>query len=519
MADIPIKHPTWADITNLISDYSVTEMKQQGLDLRDYGQVSAMAHKIYYYLAYKLMPLGTPWTDDKIATFNNWLIDGCPKDAAHQAELAKQQEKLIKDSGLRVRKDIVDLSADEKALLIKAFQGLMDRDPKNASEYDPDAKCYFSVSGTHWYPAPTFCQHHIYNYLPWHRFYVLEFENALRSVEGCEEVTLPYWNIESTDVIPDIFNEAPFKDYTFPIDVYPDYYTPVTDMGKKGTVTVRNKVLKDFNVIKQNIADARIATTWDHYNGISNYKYNSSMSIIRAHDLGHNGSGPAMANQDIASFDPIFWFFHCNWDRLWWEWQQSRKATDLEGFKKTLSAGDDQRWLTDPQMSISDPFGKHNYESIDSHALGITYQKPQTKLLMADALVRPLALAPTWKEFNRGQVKSNKFTLSNDNLDQVSLRLKGVNRVKIPGSFWVVLHVGGKEIGRDAFFQSTFSGNCENCVAQALVNFDFVFDRDLLVDAKGKSKEIKVEVVNSITGAVHNFEDIGAPTINIRMLH
>ena len=26
---------------------------------------------------------------------------------------------------------------------------------------------------------------------------------------------------------------------------------------------------------------------------------------------------PAMAEQNVASYDPVFWFFHCNLDRLW----------------------------------------------------------------------------------------------------------------------------------------------------------------------------------------------------------
>ncbi|MGB3464175.1 MAG: tyrosinase family protein [Cyclobacteriaceae bacterium] len=520
MADKIIQHPVWSDITDMISDFSVEQMKPQGLDLRDFGQVSAMAHKIYYYLAYKLMPLGVPWSDEKIQTFNNWLIDGCPKDEAHREQLKSEQNEKISQSGLRVRKDIHDLTDDEEKLLIKAFKGLMDRDPKSASEYDPNDKSYFSIAGTHWYPAPTFCQHHIYNYLPWHRFYLIQFEDALRSVPGCEEVTLPYWNIEESETIPEFFNKDPFKNYTFPIDVYPDYYKPPVNMGKAGTVTERNKTLGFFAQIKSNINTAMSATTWNHYNGISNYQYNSSQSIIRAHDLGHNGSGPAMADQDIASFDPIFWFFHCNWDRLWWDWQKSRNATDLDGFKKTLSEDDDQRWLTDPQMSISDPFGKHNYESIDSHELGITYEEPQSSggpKLMASNM--PLAMAPTWREHNRGQSNKSSFKLSQNNIGQVSLRVKDINRIKIPGSFWVVLHLDGEEIGRDAFFQSTFSGNCENCVAQAHVHFDFIFDLDLLTDEDGNSKEVKVEIVNAVTGEKHDFDKIGEPTINIRLLH
>lgn len=109
-----IQNPTWEDISNLISNYSVKHMKGQGLDLRDYNQVSAMAHKIYYYLAYKIMPLGNPWPDEKIATYNNWLINGCPKDAAHQEEIEAARNKEINEAKSRVRKDVTNLNEGEK---------------------------------------------------------------------------------------------------------------------------------------------------------------------------------------------------------------------------------------------------------------------------------------------------------------------------------------------------------------------------------------------------------------------
>ncbi len=513
-----IQSPTWQDIFDMITDHDVEQMKYQGLDLRSYNQVSALGHKIYYYLGYKLMPLGAPWSDDRIATFNNWLINGVPRDADHQAQIAAERLATLAESGKRIRKDINHLNDSEKQKLKDAFQGLMDRDPNTESEYDPNALCYFSVAGKHWYPVPTFCQHHIYGFLPWHRWQMLDFENALRSVQGCEDVTLPYWDIE-TGEFPQLFREAPFKEYTFPIDVYPYFYNPPIGIGRKGTTTQRNASFQGSAMVNKCIANARTAPKFSEYNGITDYKYNSTQHLIRAHDFGHNGSGKTMANQDIAAFDPMFWFFHCDWDRLWWEWQVSRNATDLESFKKTLEDGDNQRWLVDPEMSISDPFGKTNSDSIDLNKLGIAYASPKSAPPEIEKSALPLAMGPSWRDRNDGHSASAAFSIEKQNLNRVSLRVKGVNRIKIPGSFWVVLYLGDEEVGRDAFFQSTFSGNCENCVAQARVDFDFIFDRSLLTDADGNPKEIKVEVINIVTDQVMPFDAIGKPTINIRMLH
>ncbi|CAN0484927.1 unnamed protein product, partial [Laminaria digitata] len=373
-----IQHPTWQDISTMITDYDVQEMREQGLDLRDYDQVSKLAHKIYYYVGYRVMPPGG-WSDDYIATYNNWLLDGMPRDDQHRAAIASAKKKKEAAAGTRVRKDIESLTSDEVEKLKSAFEWLMSRDPKDESEYDPDAICYFSLAAKHWYPVPTYCQHHIYGYLPWHRWQMLDFENALRKAPGCEGVTLPYWDIE-TGKFPTLINEAPFRNYTFPMDVYPSYYTPPGPepvVGRKGTTTERHAAFQGSANVNKAIANARTAPTFDKYNGIADYQYDSSDHIIRAHDRGHVGSGPTLANQDIASFEPMFWFFHCNWDRLWWEWQIGRKATDLTGFKKVLAKNDDQRWLLDPQMSVSDPFGRRNAEAIDSLAIGVSYAPPK----------------------------------------------------------------------------------------------------------------------------------------------
>jgi hypothetical protein len=515
-----IQHPTWSDISAMITPHDIKEMKEHGLDLSDYNEVYALAHKIYYYVGYKLMPLGEPWTDNQIATYNNWLIDGRPKDAAHREEIAKQRAAAVAEASTRVRKDITQLNGTEIKTLKAAFKGLMAGDPKTADEYDPDKLCYFSLAAKHWYPIPTYCQHHIFGFLPWHRWQMIDFENALRSVKGCEDVTLPYWNIE-TGEFPAIFSEEPFNGYTFPIDVYPDFVDRGKDaVGRKGTKTQRNASFENKTLVNNAIDDSRTAITFADYNGLSGYnKYKTGHQLMRAHDLGHVGSGPTMANQDIAAFDPIFWFFHCNWDRLWWEWQVSRKATTLEGFKKTLSSDYDHRWLTDPQMSISDPFGKTNADSIDATQLGISYTKPEKEVVPMEADALPLAIGPSWRAPNHGQSLKSTFTIDKANLDRVSLRVKGVNRIKVPGSFYVVLYLGGEEVGRDAFFQATFSGNCENCVAQARIEFDFVFDRKHLSDKAGNPKEIEVKVISALNGEEIPFDSIGDPTINIRMLH
>jgi hypothetical protein len=120
---------------------------------------------------------------------------------------------------------------------------------------------------------------------------------------------------------------------------------------------------------------------------------------------------------------------------------------------------------------------------------------------------------------NKGQSNKNEFTLSN--MSYVSLRVKDVNRLKIPGSFTVSLYLGGELLQRRFFFQGTEPGNCANCVKQALVSFDFEFENERLQKADGK---VKVEIQLSRMDEEGNrpvipFSEIGNPTINIRLIH
>merc|ERR1719282_1563058 len=94
---------------------------------------------------------------------------------------------------LRIRKNVTDLDQEEIDLLTKAFKGIMARDEsKTKSQLE---QSYFFLASYHGYPRHV-CRHNDPLFLNWHRKYVRLFEDALRSVPGCENVTLPYWKAE-----------------------------------------------------------------------------------------------------------------------------------------------------------------------------------------------------------------------------------------------------------------------------------------------------------------------------------
>ncbi|WP_163384230.1 tyrosinase family protein [Cyclobacterium jeungdonense] len=532
-----IAEPVWDNEVQWFfrEDYDVPHMKGI-IDLASYQEVSSLSAKIYYYVYYKMMPAPwgpkpTPWNENKAFSFRNWLTHGCPKDQAALDAFKKNQAAIAEDTSLRQRKNINDVQGIERENLIKAFQGIMDLD-------NSDPNSFYQLGGIHWYPAPTYCEHHIHPFLAWHRAYILQFENALRAIPGCEDVTLPYWDI-SDDRYPEIFSEAPFATYKVPQEFINQYPQEVKNGSLKADGSIiRNdaatyneekwKYLRDAshdptNTNKVYLDKIIQFPTWNAFNGLTNKGvYVASESLMHAHDMIHNCNGATTANQDVTGFEPVFWLFHANWDRLMWQWQKLHHTTNVDDFKKNVKAcGDTTDWIDGVGLNIMDPFtetlGLTVDQTIDLNKMGVNYVELPLPLTKPENFsAEEVSLH---RNANKGQSSKNEFTLSN--LSYVSLRVKDVNRLKIPGSFTVSLYLGGKLLQTRFFFQATEPGNCANCVKQALVSFDFEFENERLQKAEGK---VKVEIQLSRADDEGNrpvipFKEIGNPTINIRLIH
>jgi tyrosinase len=492
----PVTHPTWYDtIRQMFTATDIAHMAPQGLDLTSYEQVRDSAGPIYGQVASQGMPPGQPWTQDMVQTFLNWMSDGYPKGTPPSAQVSVVA--AAKSAAARIRKDVNALSDAERAAVKKAFEGIMAKDPS-----DPNS--YFVQAGYHWLPAPLYCLHHVPGYNPWHRAYMLSFENALRSVPGCEQVTLPYWDI--TTPFPDFLKAAPFDKYTLPQDIGGGF--------KRGYVTARF----DYPAIQNNLqmydvtADLNRALTktdWEDFHGFwSDAPYNT---IIAAHDGGHGSIGPTMANQSVAAYDPIFWFFHANWDRLWWEWQKRVGATELNGLLSTINKETDAasyQIFTIPVLQSLAPFTSQSIaldsvKVIDSvNSLGVDYAPPHARpSLVAFALKTNRAVSIDRSASTTGQ--------------RATVTVSGINRLKIPGSFAVHLLKDGKPLASRFMFQPDEVEKCEKCVKNAIAHFDF----DLpLAEVSGGKLHVEVEPVDkTFVGARFPVKLMGHPTISVHL--
>jgi len=279
----------------------------------------------------------------------------------------------------------------------------------------------------------------------------------------------------------------------------------VTEVGK-GEETQRNEksvieaaIGSPLNRIREDIELALGANTWLSFNGLPPFSNN----IIGAHDTGHGICGDTLAVKNTAAFDPLFWFFHCNWDRLWWQWQRNAHVQHLPEFKELMArTGEDAAWLDDPVIGLIEPFGILSEVTIDSIELGVDYVLPpafEDKSMFnvwtgGRALAESVVLVPTPK---------------------VIVRLEGFERLGIPGSVLIELLAGNQVVASNYVFKSTAPEKCPTCRKHGRVDIDFEVERNAI---EGLEVSARVTCVGS-KGARTPFllEDCGSPALSVRM--
>mmetsp|Transcript_23509 Transcript_23509/g.41452 ORF Transcript_23509/g.41452 Transcript_23509/m.41452 type:complete len:522 (-) Transcript_23509:1260-2825(-) len=497
----PVEHPTWlADIRHMFIQEDIDHMIAQHVNLASYDTVKMLSTSIYGQVASENMPPNRPWSDAWKQTFLNWMKDGCPRGTPATQDLRLAAMETNATTASRVRKDVTALSDEEWAKVVKAFEGIMALDSS-------DLNSYFVQAGYHWLPAPnTYCMHHAPGYNPWHRAQMLCFENALRSINGCEDVTLPFWDI--TTPVPERLKVAPFDAYTLPQDIGGGF--------NKGYTTSRydydqiEKAIHDTYDIPTKIKNALAASSWEEFHGY--FADAPHTTIIAAHDSGHNSVGPTMQNQDVAAFDPIFWFFHCNWDRLFWKWQQNVDATTVDGLLTTMNHETDPtsvQLFTVPAAGTLAPFtdGDPHVTAPDIAdsvgSLDVDYAHPEA----AEDLL--LSMTP------RASMKvasSDKFRIDPT---WANIRVTDVNRLSFPGGFTVHLLKDGERIAATGFFQPSAPDTCATCQKNAVMHFDFEVPAS---DVAGGELSIHIEPNNKdIVGDRVPPKMLGNPSIEVSL--
>ncbi len=193
-----------------------------------------------------------------------------------------------------------------------------------------------------------------YGFLSWHRYFLFQFENELRSYFPADDVRIPYWDwTDPSSIMTDTFMGP---DGTGTGNVVRQGYFAVDSPGNGVNATPVPAwwpgTLDGFRLpgmfgppsggLRRNTgnpADLPSLTDIQETLGMGNYEdfqqalengEGAITSATRMHNDMHNwvGGGGYMNSPIRAPFDPFFYLVHCNVDRLWAMWQMDGHANE-----------------------------------------------------------------------------------------------------------------------------------------------------------------------------------------------
>jgi hypothetical protein len=210
-----------------------------------------------------------------------------------------------------VRKDVRDLTPTEWTRFLAAVKTLQERaTPTAMSAYDDLVSAHKTF---------THLIHYTAQFLPWHRYYIREYERALQEIDPL--VTLPYWNWAAESQAPELSTVwAPER--FGGNGVAPDYF-------------VGDGPFADWRPLLD--VPHRLRRRWDEGDRISSFMPTALLEALigssetftgfapllegTPHGSVHNSIGGDMAQITVSPNDPIFFLHHAFIDKLWADWQ------------------------------------------------------------------------------------------------------------------------------------------------------------------------------------------------------
>jgi tyrosinase len=217
---------------------------------------------------------------------------------------------------VRHRPNIEEMTAPQVEALRDAFSALM------AEDRDDD-RGYVHFAAQHGLPLPFECgiAHGRPAFLPWHRAYLLRFEQALRDTG--HDVMLPWWDWTTTQGLPNAYAESQRPDGS----PNPLYSAAISERARAEGARSEDEETRALAGFESTVRQpGRPGTRLPTASAIEAVMGHDGYEDFRSdledyHGNGHVWVGGHMGNLPFAAFDPIFWAHHCMIDRLWRIWQ------------------------------------------------------------------------------------------------------------------------------------------------------------------------------------------------------
>jgi tyrosinase len=394
-------------------------MSGYDVKLDQYDSVRQWAVLIYHYLHSRAMPLTTDereyWPDEALETLRAWINQGFRKSESdppvpHEL-LPVPVEPQIRP---RIRKDIRSLTQTE----LDTYRMHLDEhlQPGNPDPAAPGQQ-FAAVHGD-------WCLHYQEAFLFWHRAYLMRFEQTI----GC---AVPYWNWlaedASIDGSPDAGIPQAFKDLTY---MHPHTgeqrpnplrFAAARKGCSKGCQTSgastadclwvqrdpllytsgderrdeRKKKIAMTRIFQEQVVNALSWPSFSQPQGWPGYPWANITEFNppqpdslypnrtdfdglyeQPHDNYHGWVGPDMADNAYTAYDPLFWSYHANIDRVFEIWLRGHPAalyssnTPLHPFYGPLA---ERFEFDDPRRFVYTSIGDL---AKDSRALGYDYGVP-----------------------------------------------------------------------------------------------------------------------------------------------
>lgn len=134
-------------------------------------------------------------------------------------------------------------------------------------------------------------------FLPWHRVYLLRFEEAIQSKDPT--CFLPYWDWTSTASVP-----------TWIRTLKPTVFIP----GAGSIIVKRNNSIPAKKNVSMIMKNTDYTSFTDALENGPHGEVHMEIGVVK-------GVREAMSRIAVSPSDPLFWLHHAQLDRLWSQWQ------------------------------------------------------------------------------------------------------------------------------------------------------------------------------------------------------
>lgn len=265
--------------------------------------------------------------------------------------------------GLPVRRSLHGMALDDPDLdAYRTFVGMMLANPQT----QPVSWLGYSLQHGTYGGEYKYCPHGDWYFLPWHRAFVVMYEQAARSLTGHAQFAMPYWDWTADRTLPSAFTDTTYNGKPNPLYVAGRTLTnakhwPLPDSIVGPDVMKSIYAETDFQLFgtSKNPDQNDLDMSWVVEGGGTQGTLEST-----PHNTVHNWIGKYMPSAGSPR-DPIFFMHHSNIDRIWAYWNALGRSNT-----SGMDAETQQLWL---EMNFKD-----NYLKPDGTPYSVAVKDVQT---------------------------------------------------------------------------------------------------------------------------------------------